>query len=196
MQGLADGYFIIPYTLGNYFAGSKLGKVETGHASFKEAEKAVSAGIQRLLAIKGKRTPADFHKELGALLWDKCGMSRNDKGLKELLAQIPQLREEFWKNVNVTGSGAEFNMTLERAGRVADYLEFAQLLAKDARERRESCGGHFREEYQTEDGEAKRDDNNFSHVAAWEFTGTEGEPILHKEPLEFENVHVAQRSYA
>jgi succinate dehydrogenase / fumarate reductase flavoprotein subunit len=196
MQGLADGYFIIPYTLGGYLAGSKLGKVDASHAAFKESAQAVSERTERLLAVRGKRTPADFHKELGALMWDKCGMARSEKSLKEALARIPAIREEFWKNVMVTGENGDFNQTLERAGRVADYLEFAELLVHDALERRESCGGHFREEHQTPDGEAQRDDKSFSYVAAWEFKGVGEKPVLHKEDLSFENVHLAQRSYA
>ena len=196
MQGLADGYFVIPYTLGGYLAGAKLGKVDASHAAFKDCEKDVREHTAKLLSVKGKRTSSSFHKELGGLMWDHCGMSRTDKSLKELLARIPELREEFWKNVMVTGANEEFNQALERAGRVADYLEFAELLALDALERKESCGGHFREEYQTPDGEAQRDDVNFSYVSAWEFKGVGQKPELHKEPLSFENVHLAQRSYA
>ncbi|MBI4374987.1 MAG: fumarate reductase/succinate dehydrogenase flavoprotein subunit [Elusimicrobia bacterium] len=195
MQGLADGYFIIPATLGGYLAGSKLPKVESSHPSFKEAERLAEERTRRLLAVGGSRTPADFHKELGRVMWDKVGMARNENGLKEALSRIPQLREEFWSNVKITGSGAEFNQTLERAGRVADFLEFGELIARDALERRESCGGHFREEYQTPDGEAKRDDHNFSHVAAWEHAGEGKAPLRHQESLDFEAVHLAERSY-
>jgi succinate dehydrogenase / fumarate reductase, flavoprotein subunit len=196
MQGLADGYFVIPYTLGGYLASSKLGKIDTGHAAFKDAAKNVSAQTAKLLGVKGKRSSSSFHRELGGLMWDHCGMARTDKSLKDLLARIPALREDFWKNVMVTGGNEEFNQALERAGRVADYLEFAELLALDALERKESCGGHFREEYQTPDGEAQRDDDNFSHVAAWEFKGVGKKPELHKEPLTFDNVHLAERNYA
>jgi len=150
---------------------------------------------KKLLAINGKRTVNSFHKELGALLWEKCGMARNEKGLKELLIQIPALREEFWKNVKVSGQDEEFNQNLEHAGRVADFLEFGELLCLDALERRESCGGHFRTEFQTEDGEAKRDDEHFAYVAAWEYAGLGKPPILNKEPLVFEELHMSTRSY-
>ncbi len=196
MQGLSDGYFVAPYTLGGYLASAKLGAVQSGHPAFREAERAVEERIKTLLAVKGKKTAVEFHRDLGRLLWDDCGMARNAKGLKEALAKIPAMREEFWKNVDVTGSGEELNMTLERAGRVADYLEFSELMVRDALHREESCGGHFREEYQTADGEAKRDDEKFSYVAAWEFKGVGQDAQLHKEPLAFENVHLAQRSYA
>ena len=195
MQGLADGYFIIPYTIGGYLADTKLPQVDTTHAAVKEAEHDASSRISRLLSVKGKRTVDSFHRELGLLMWNKCGMSRNEAGLKELLEQIPALREEFWRNVTVTGSAGSYNQVLERAGRVADFLEFAEALVLDALERRESCGGHFREESQTEEGEARRDDEHFCHVAAWEFTGVGTPPILHKEALEFDNVHLSQRSY-
>ncbi|MBI4056974.1 MAG: fumarate reductase/succinate dehydrogenase flavoprotein subunit [Elusimicrobia bacterium] len=195
MQGLADGYFIVPYTLGDYLAGSNWGKVEVAHPAFKESEKAVSEQTKKILSIRGKRTPTDFHKQLGLLLWNQCGMSRSEKGLKEVLTKIPQIREEFWKNVTITGEEGEFNQVLEKAGRVADYLEFAELLVRDALHRKESCGGHFREEYQTPDNEAKRDDANFCYVAAWEFKGLGKEPLLHKEPLQFESVHLTQRNY-
>ncbi|MBI5624966.1 MAG: fumarate reductase/succinate dehydrogenase flavoprotein subunit [Elusimicrobia bacterium] len=196
MQGLGDGYFIIPYTLGGYLGSQKLAKVDPGHPAFAPAEAGARSRVARLLSIKGKRTPASFHKELGKVMWDKCGMSRNAKGLGEALERIPQIREEFWKNVSVTGSGDLFNQTLERAHRVADYLEFAELLVRDALERKESCGGHFREESQTPDNEAKRDDANFCHVAAWEHAGEGKTPVRHVEPLKFENVHLAQRNYA
>jgi len=196
MQGLADGYFVIPATLGGYLASTKFGKIDIESKPFKDQEKAVSERTAKLLGINGKRTPSEFHKELGKIMWDKCGMGRTEKGLKEAIAEITALRNEFWKDVKVTASNAEFNQTLERAGRVADYLEFAELLVRDALHRKESCGGHFREEYQTPDGEAKRDDENFSYVAAWEFKGVGAEPVLNKEPLTFDNVHLAQRSYA
>ncbi|MFA6003042.1 MAG: fumarate reductase/succinate dehydrogenase flavoprotein subunit [Elusimicrobiota bacterium] len=196
MQGLADGYFIIPYTLGGFFAGGKFPKVDTDHPAFKAAEQAADARIQKLLSIKGKRSPVSFHKELGKIMWDDCGMARNEKGLKHALSRIPAIREEFWKNVMVTGSGEDFNQTLERASRVADYLEFAELLVTDALERKESCGGHFREESQTPDNEAKRDDANFSHVTVWEYAGPGKSPIPNREPLEFKDVVPAQRNYA
>jgi succinate dehydrogenase / fumarate reductase flavoprotein subunit len=195
MQGLADGYFVIPYTIGRYFADTKLPKIGTDHAAVKDAEREATARLDRLLAVQGKRTVDSIHRELGKMMWDKCGMSRNETGLKELLEQIPTLREEFWRDVTVTGSAGSFNQVLERAGRVADFLEFAELLVLDALDRRESCGGHFREESQTEDGEAQRDDAHYSHVSAWEFTGVGVAPVMHQEPLEFEHVHPAQRSY-
>jgi succinate dehydrogenase / fumarate reductase flavoprotein subunit len=195
MQGLADGYFIIPYTLGGYLCGANLSKIDGSQADFRAAEKSAEERIQKLLSVKGNKTSSDFHKQLGKLMWDHCGMARNEKGLKSLLSQIPEIRAEFWQNVTVTGSGEELNQALERAGRVADYLEFAELIAKDALHREESCGGHFREEYQTPDGEAKRNDDRFSYAAAWEFQGVGVEPTLHKEPLSFESVHLTQRNY-
>lgn len=195
MQGLADGYFILPYTIGHYFATSKVGRPGVGHAEFKGAEEAVRTRTQKMLSIRGKRTVRSFHRELGKLVWDKCGMARDEKGLKEALAKIPALREEFWKNVNVLGSGESLNQSLEHAGRVADFIEFAELLCLDALTRDESCGGHFRTEHQTEDGEARRDDERFAYVAAWEFQGVERKPILHQEPLVYEEVHMSQRSY-
>jgi succinate dehydrogenase / fumarate reductase flavoprotein subunit len=195
MQGLADGYFVIPYTIGRYFADAKLPKIGTDHVAVKDAEREAMERIERLLAVQGKRTVDSIHRELGKMMWDKCGMSRNATGLKELLEQIPALREEFWRDVTVTGSAGSFNQVLERAGRVADFLEFAELLVLDALERRESCGGHFREESQTEDGEAQRDDDQYSHVSAWEFKGVGVAPVMHQEPLEFEYVHPSQRSY-
>jgi succinate dehydrogenase / fumarate reductase flavoprotein subunit len=162
---------------------------------FKNASKAVQAGINRLLSIRGKRTVTSLHRELGKLLWEKCGMARNAAGLQEALKRIPELREEFWKNVNVTGEAGDLNQNLEYAGRVADFMEFAELLCLDALHRNESCGGHFREEFQTEEGEARRDDEHFSYVAAWEFKGLDQAPVLHKEPLVYDEVHMAQRSY-
>ena len=195
MQGLADGYFVLPYTIGNYFATARQPKPSTSHGEFKRAEEAVRATIQRLLSIKGKRTVLSLHRELGKMLWEKCGMARNEAGLKEALQRIPELREEFWKNLTVTGAGDDFNQALEYAGRVADFMEFAELLCLDALERRESCGGHFREEFQTPDGEARRDDANFSYVAAWEHQGAGKPPLLHKEPLVYEEVHMSTRSY-
>jgi succinate dehydrogenase / fumarate reductase flavoprotein subunit len=195
VQGLGDGYFILPYTIGNYFVTSKQPKPSASHPEFKKAEGDVKAFTSRLLSIKGKRTPTSLHRELGKLLWEKCGMARNEAGLKEALTRIPELREEFWKNVNVTGENAELNQSLEYAGRVADFMEFAELLCLDALHRRESCGGHFREEFQTPDGEAQRDDQNFSYVAAWEYQGTDKPPVLHKEPLVYEEVQMSTRSY-
>jgi succinate dehydrogenase / fumarate reductase, flavoprotein subunit len=195
MQGLADGYFILPSTVGDYLASSRLDQVNPAHPEVRQAEAEVAARTGALLAIKGKRTVDSFHRELGKLMWDKCGMARNAAGLREALGQIPALREEFWHNVNVTGSEAELNQALEKAGRVADFLELSELMCRDALHREESCGGHFREEHQTEDGEAKRDDEHFAYVAAWEYCGADAEPRLHREPLTFEYVHLAQRSY-
>ena len=195
MQGLADGYFVLPYTIGNYFVTSKQPKPSASHAEFKKAEADMQAFTKRLLSVKGKRTPTSLHRELGKLLWEKCGMARNEAGLKEALKRIPELRAEFWKNVNVTGEGGELNQSLEYAGRVADFMEFAELLCLDALHRRESCGGHFREEFQTPDGEAQRDDENFSYVAAWQYQGVDKPPVLHKEPLVYEEVHMSTRSY-
>jgi succinate dehydrogenase / fumarate reductase flavoprotein subunit len=195
MQGLADGYFIIPYTIGHYFAGTRQEKVTTDHAEFKRTEAEVAERTSRLLSIKGKRTPIEFHRELGRLTWDFCGMARTAEGLKKALGRIPELREEFWHNVTVPGSGTELNQALERAGRVADFLEFAELLCHDALQRNESCGGHFREEYQYEDGEAKRNDAEYQYAAAWEHTGVGQAPKLHKEPLVYEEVKPSVRSY-
>ena len=194
MQGLADGYFILPYTIGNYLATAKPGKVGTDHPEFKAAEAAVVARNQRFLDIKGKRTVASFHKELGRIVWEECGMARNEAGLTRALKQIPALREEFHKNLNVLGSADEMNQSLEKAGRVADFLELGELMCRDALERRESCGGHFREEFQDE-GEARRDDVNFAHVAAWEYQGEDKVPKRNVEPLNFEYVHLQTRSY-
>jgi succinate dehydrogenase / fumarate reductase flavoprotein subunit len=195
MQGLGDGYFVLPYTIGNYFVSSKQTKPSTNQPEFKRAEEDVLAFTKKLLAVKGKRTPTSLHRELGKLLWEKCGMARNEAGLKEALRRIPELREEFWKNVNVSGEPGEFNQALEYAGRVADFMEFAELLCLDAQDRRESCGGHFREEFQTSDGEATRDDENFSYVAAWEYQGVGKAPVLHKEALTYDEVHMSTRSY-
>ncbi|TMQ00961.1 MAG: fumarate reductase/succinate dehydrogenase flavoprotein subunit [Verrucomicrobia bacterium] len=195
MQGLADGYFVLPYTIGHYFAAAKQAKLSANHVEFKKAEEEVRGRTRRLLSIKGKRTVTSLHRELGKLLWEKCGMARNEAGLREALERIPKLREEFWHNVNVTGDNAELNQNLEYAGRVADFMEFAELLCLDALHRGESCGGHFREEFQTEDGEAKRDDEHFAYVAAWEYQGPDKPPALHKEPLVYEEVHMTQRSY-
>lgn len=195
MQGLADGYFILPYTIGNYLAQAPLDKIDTNHAEFKKAEDEASAKINKIMSLKGKRTSTSFHRELGLLMWDKVGMGRNESGIKEALSKIPQIREEFWSNLTVPGSGAELNVSLERALRTADFLEFAELLAWDALERDESCGAHYREEHIHPDGEAKRDDTNFAHVAAWEYQGENIKPVRHQEQLEFENVHLAVRSY-
>jgi succinate dehydrogenase / fumarate reductase, flavoprotein subunit len=195
MQGLADGYFILPYTIGNYFASEKPVKPNTGSPEFLAVEDEVAARARRLLAIQGRRTVTDFHRHLGKIMWDKCGMARHAAGLQAALEEIPLLREEFWQNVTVLGEGNDLNQSLEYAGRVADFLEFGELLVFDALHRNESCGGHFREEYQTEDGEALRDDINYSYVAAWEYQGVEERPVLHKEPLNYEEVHFAQRSY-
>jgi succinate dehydrogenase / fumarate reductase, flavoprotein subunit len=195
MQGLADGYFVIPYTLAHYLGSTSLAAVSTEHDAFKEAEASVRARIDRLLSIKGSKTPRQLHRELGAILWDDVGMSRNEAGLRKALARIPELREEFWHNVSVPGPQNTLNKNLEYAGRVADYLEFAELLTRDALHRTESCGGHFREESQTPDGEAKRDDEHFAYVAAWEFQGVGVAERLHKEPLTFEYVKPTQRSY-
>lgn len=195
MQGLADGYFVIPYTIGGYLAGTTLQEVTTDHPAFKEATEAVEGRIKKLISINGKRTVDDFHRELGLILWDYCGMARNNEGLEKAKKLIQALRGEFWENVTVPGTEKEFNQSLERAGRVADFLEFGELMITDALGRQESCGGHFNEVYQTEENEAKRDDENFSHVAAWEYTGDEKEPEFHKEQLTFENVELTQRSY-
>ena len=195
MQGLADGYFVIPYTLAHYLGGTPLPPVDIGHDAFKEAEASVQGQIDRLLAVKGAKTPRQLHRELGAVLWDDVGMARNEAGLRKALARIPELRTEFWQNVSVPGPKNNLNKNLEYAGRVADYLEFAELLALDALHRTESCGGHFREESQTPDGEARRDDDRFTYVAAWEFGGVGAAPTLHTEPLAFEYVKPTQRSY-
>ncbi|MEY5011356.1 MAG: hypothetical protein RLZZ253_2495 [Verrucomicrobiota bacterium] len=195
MQGLADGYFVIPYTIGNYLAPQLGKRPSTDHPEFKKAEADTLAQIQRLLAIKGRRTVDSFHRELGLLMWDLCGMARSEKSLGRALSRIPSLREEFWQNVNVLGANEEINQALEKAGRVADFLEFGELMCLDALERRESCGGHFREEFQTPDGEALRDDQNFAHVAAWEYAGAGNRPVRHAEPLNYENVHLSTRSY-
>ncbi len=195
MQGLADGYFVIPYTLGGYLAGTPLAAVTEDHDAFREAKATAQGRIDKLLAVKGSKTIREFHRQLGAVMWDYVGMARTDAGLRKALAIIPQLREEFWQSVSVPGTPDNLNQSLDYAGRVADYLEFAELVATDALHRNESCGGHFREESQTPDGEALRDDVNFSYVAAWEFQGVGQPELLNKEPLEFEDVHPTQRSY-
>jgi succinate dehydrogenase / fumarate reductase flavoprotein subunit len=195
MQGLADGYFILPYTLGQHLASTTKESISTSHEAFKEAQDNVARFRDRLLSVKGKRPPSDFHKQLGNLLWEKCGMSRTRASLEECLRKIPEIRDEFWKNVMVTGSGNELNQVLEYAGRVADFLEFAELLALDALAREESCGGHFREEHQYPDGEARRNDEAFMHVACWEHRGPATPPIRHVEPLVYEEVKPTVRSY-
>ena len=195
MQGLSDGYFIIPSTVGHYLASNKLDPLDAARPEFRAAEEAVDALTKRLLSIQGKRTVDSFHRELGQIVWRHCGMSRNAAGLKEALGNIRALEEEYWENVTVTGSGGELNQSLEKAGRVADFFELAGLMCLDALARDESCGGHFREEHQTADGEALRDDDNFSHVSAWEYMGPGRPEQMHKEPLVFDYVHPSQRSY-
>ena len=195
MQGLSDGYFVLPYTIGGYLATQSLTDVNTSHQAFKDSENQLNEKLNKLMNINGKRTVDDIHKELGHYMWEYCGMARNDAGLKEAIQKISGLREEFWENVNVTGSSKDFNQTLEKGYRLADYLEFGELLARDALTREESCGGHFREESQTDENEAKRDDENFCHASAWEYAGEGKDPILNKEPLVFETVKLTQRSY-
>jgi succinate dehydrogenase / fumarate reductase, flavoprotein subunit len=195
MQGLADGYFVLPATIGDYLAQQPAARISTEHPAFKEAEANVRATIQRLLSINGTKTVDEFHKELGKLMWDYCGMSRNAEGLQYAKGKIRELRNEFWSNVKLVGVNEEFNQTLEKAGRVADFIELGELMVTDALNRNESCGGHFREEYQTPENEALRDDENYAYVAAWEFTGDNSEPRLNKEELSFENVKLTQRSY-
>ncbi len=196
MQGLADGYFVIPYTIGDYLApllGEK--PVPVDDAVFAAAERAANDQVQRLLSINGRHTVDELHRELGKVLWDNCGMGRSEQSLGKALSEIPAIRDEFWKDVRVLGENETRNQSLEKAGRVADFLEFAELLCIDALHRNESCGGHFREEFQTEEGEALRDDEHYAYVGAWEFTGVGSEPTLHKEALEFEYVHPSTRSY-
>jgi succinate dehydrogenase / fumarate reductase flavoprotein subunit len=195
MQGLADGYFILPYTLPNYIASTPLEKVDTSHPAFAATKNEVAQRVARMVNVRGNRTVDSFHKELGKMMWENCGMARSEAGLKSNLAKIPALREEFWKNVNIVGTGEELNQSLEKAGRVADFLELGELMCIDALQRRESCGGHFRVESQTPEGEALRDDEHFSYVSAWEWKAEGGQWELHKEPLAFEHVHLAQRSY-
>jgi succinate dehydrogenase / fumarate reductase flavoprotein subunit len=195
MQGLSDGYFVIPYTIGDYLATNKFEKIDAARPEVLEAEHNVNAISNRLLSIKGKRTVANFHRELGKIVWDYCGMSRTAEGLEFAIGKIRELRDEFWHNVNVPGSGEDFNQQLEGAGRVADFMELAELMCIDALDRNESCGGHFREEYQTEDGEALRDDDHYSYVAAWGWNGADSPPSLTKEHLDFHYVHPSQRSY-
>ena len=195
MQGLADGYFIIPLTVGNFLAENSRGGVDENHAAAQDAVRDVTEKQERLLGIKGSRSVDSFHMELGRLMWNHCGMARNEAGLKEALQKLPELREQFWKDVRVPGSGADLNQSLEKAGRVADFLEFSEVMCHDALSRDESCGAHFREEHVTADGEAKRNDEEFAHGAVWEFKGVGEEPIRHKEPLTFEHVPLSQRSY-
>ena len=195
MQGLADGYFVLPYTIGNYFASNKFDKVELTHPEFEKAFTESKAKFDKLLAIKGTKTVDYFHKQLGKVMWDHVGMARNEQGLKKAIDQIRSIREQFWKDVKVTGANVDVNTELEKAGRVADFLELGELMALDALTRTESCGGHFREESQTEEGEAKRDDENFCHVAAWEYQGDGATPLRHIEELKFEYVKLTQRSY-
>jgi succinate dehydrogenase / fumarate reductase flavoprotein subunit len=195
MQGLADGYFILPYTVGHYLASTKLDKVDESHPEARAAVAAVEERMRTLLSMKGTRTVTSFHRELGKIMWEHCGMGRNKAGLEQALQKIPALREEFWRNLNVPGSADDLNQSLEMAGRVADFLDLGELMCLDALEREESCGGHFREEYQTAEGEALRDDERFCHVAAWEYAGERKKPIRNVEPLVFENVHLQTRSY-
>ena len=195
MQGLADGYFVIPSTIANYLYGGVPGSVSVDAPEFLEAEKGVRERADKLLNTGGTLDVSHFHRELGLLMWNHCGMERDAAGLRTALEKIPQLRERFWKEVRVPGSGSNFNQQMEMAGRVADFLEFAEVMCYDALEREESCGGHFRNEFQTPEGEALRRDEEFAHVAAWEHAGVGNEPILHKEKLEYENVHFTTRSY-
>jgi succinate dehydrogenase / fumarate reductase flavoprotein subunit len=195
MQGLADGYFVLPYTISDYLAKTTLEKVGAGHAACQSAVAEVNERTQKLLSIRGKRTVDSFHRELGHILWNYCGMGRNESGLKEALKKIPALREEFWRNVNVLGKNEELNQSLEKAGRVADFFELGELMCRDALERRESCGGHFREESQTPEGEALRHDDQYAYVAAWEWKGQNQPHALHKESLSFETIALQQRSY-
>jgi succinate dehydrogenase / fumarate reductase, flavoprotein subunit len=195
MQGLADGYFVLPYTIGNYFANTPQVKIANDHPEVKKSVEDVKNRINKFLSIKGNQSVDSFHRRLGKIVWDNCGMSRTKEGLEKALKLIPELRNEFWNNVSVTGTGEELNQNLEKAGRVADFLEFGELLIQDALTREESCGGHFREEFQTEDGEAKRDDDNFAHASVWEYKGEGKTPELHKEQLTFEHVKPSQRSY-
>ncbi|PLX95412.1 MAG: succinate dehydrogenase flavoprotein subunit [Desulfuromonas sp.] len=195
MQGLADGYFVIPYTIANYLARITPGKITTDHPEFKASAEAAKGNLDRLLNVNGKKSVSEFHRELGKIMWENVGMARSDASLKDALKRIPELRDEFWNNVKVTGSGSEVNQQLENAWRVADFLEFSELMTRDALHREESCGGHFRVEHQTEDGEAMRNDADFCYAAAWEFKGVDKAPELHKEPLTFENVELAVRSY-
>ena len=195
MQGLADGYFVIPHTLPNYLATITPGKVTTANPEFKQVGEEVADRTKKLLSIKGKRTVDSFHRELGMLIWEECGMARSKEGLEGAIKKLPELREEFWSNVFVPGEGEALNQSLEKAGRVADFLEFGELMCRDALAREESCGGHFRTEYQTPEGEALRKDDEFAHVSAWEYTGEDKAPVLHKEELVYEEIKLQTRSY-
>ena len=196
MQGLADGYFVLPYTIGDYLSDDiRTGPISTETPEFKKAEEDVKNTLSKLLGNTGIHTVDYYHKKLGKIMWDKCGMARTEPGLKEAIKEIKELREDFWKNVKVPGELNELNKELEKAGRVADFLELGELFAKDALTRNESCGGHFREEYATKEGEAKRDDKNFNFVSAWEYKGEPSDAKLHKEKLEFDNIEVKERSY-
>jgi succinate dehydrogenase / fumarate reductase flavoprotein subunit len=195
MQGLADGYFVLPYTISNYLAQTKHAKADETHPEAKKAVEEVESRVKKLLSIGGKRSPDSFHRELGHIIWDECGMARSEKGLTKALQKIPALREEFYENLRVTGESEELNVTLEKASRVADFLELGELMCKDALDRDESCGCHYRTEHTTEEGEAKRNDEQYSYVAAWQYTGDVSKPKLHKEELHFEFVKPSQRSY-
>jgi succinate dehydrogenase / fumarate reductase flavoprotein subunit len=195
MQGLADGYFIIPYTIADYLARTKPGKVTLSHPECRKSVEDVKAQVKKLLSVRGDRSVTDFRRELGSLMWHNCGMLRSSKSLTEALSKIPAIREEFWERVRVPGASSEFNPQLENAGRTADFIEFAELMCRDALHRDESCGGHFRVEHQYEDGEARRNDARFCYSAAWEYKGEGAPPELHKEPLRFEHVHLMVRSY-
>jgi succinate dehydrogenase / fumarate reductase, flavoprotein subunit len=197
MQGLADGYFVLPYTVGDHIGkhGSKLKPLGNDHPVVQEALESATSRVNSILAVNGTKSPDSIHRQLGQIMWDKCGMARNEAGLKQAVDQIRALRDVFWSEVKVLGTGESFNQSLEHAGRLADFLEFAELFATDALHREESCGGHFREEHQTEDNEARRDDENFCYAAAWEFQGVGEQPVLHKEPMEFNEVALSTRSY-
>jgi succinate dehydrogenase / fumarate reductase, flavoprotein subunit len=195
MQGLADGYFVLPYTIGSYLAGEiRTPSISTDHEAFVAAEKSVQERTQKLLSIKGTKSPESFHKRLGLIMWNKCGMARNAKDLNDAIKEIQELKKEFWSDLRILGDADGFNPELDKAGRVADFIELGELMCVDALNREESCGGHFREEHQSEEGEAKRDDENFMYVAAWEYAG-ESNWLLNKEPLQYENIKIAQRSY-
>jgi succinate dehydrogenase / fumarate reductase flavoprotein subunit len=195
MQGLADGYFVIPYTIGGYLSGASIEKISTDHQAFKDSAQAVEGRVQKLLSIGGRRTVDDFHRELGTIMWEYCGMTRNDEGLVKAKQLIANLKGEFWENVLISGSANQFNQNLEKAGRVADFIEFGELMVTDALDRKESCGSHFDEAFQTEENEARRDDENFCHASVYEYMGDDKDPAYHKEPLVFENVELTQRSY-
>lgn len=195
MQGLADGYFVIPYTIADYLARTTPGMASDSHEAFRQSREQVAQQTDRLLSINGRKTASEFHRELGHIMWEQVGMARSASSLSEALKRIPELREEFWQNVRIPGSAQQLNQELEKAGRIADFLEFGELLARDALNREESCGGHFRIEHQTPDGEALRNDADFAHVAAWQYKGPDQAPELHKEPLSFENIELAVRSY-